>query len=62
MPFLPLFDSEHACVLDLLLEFRFVNVSIVLCLQVDLMVRDDLVVRQSYLRIDEVLVAMHEQW
>ena len=61
MPLPPVFNARDMCGPYLRLVFGLVDIGIVLSLQVNLVVRDDLVVRQAHLCVDEVLVAVHEE-
>ena len=58
---MPVFDSQNASCLDFHLVLALVNVVVVLILEVDLIIGDDLVVRQTHFRVDEEFIAVHKE-
>ena len=62
VPLTPVLDAQDARGFDLVLVLLLVYVAVVLVLEVDLVVRYHLIVRQAHLSVDEELVAVHEQW
>ena len=45
-----------------MLVLLLVNVAVVLVFEIDLVVGDHLIIRQTDLGVDEKLIAMHEEW
>ena len=61
IPLAPVLDAEDPRRFDFVLVLLLVDIVIVLVLEVDLVVRYNLVVGQADFRIDEELIAVHEE-